>query len=220
MLNADSFPSMCARYAQLGAVVVSVDYRLAPEHPFPAAAEDAFAATAWVAEHASELGLDPTRLAVGGDSAGGNIAAVTTLMARDRGAPAIAYQLLIYPNTDATMSHPSIDEKGALHYMLSRESLGWFVQQYVGDGDRTDWRVSPLFAASHADLPPAMVVTAELDPLVDEGEAYAEKLRAAGVPVRLERVAGMCHGFYGFPIDATVAIRAEVATELRKALLP
>ena len=214
-----STDAMCAALAaDSGVTVISVDYRLAPEHPFPAAAEDAYAATAWVAEHATELGLDPARIAVGGDSAGGNIAAVAALMARNAGRPALAFQLLIYPNTDLTMSSRSIKENGDLRHMLSQDSLAWFVQHYLGESDPTDWRASPLLADSHAGLPPALVVTADLDPLVDEGEAYAAKLQQAGVPTRVERGRNMCHGFYGFPVDETKRVHGVITVALRAAL--
>jgi acetyl esterase len=214
-----SHDAMCAALAAgSGVTVISVDYRLAPEHPFPAAAEDAHAATVWVADHATELGLDPARIAVGGDSAGGNLAAVASLMARDAGAPPLAFQLLIYPNTDLTMSSRSITENGDLRYMLSQDSLAWFARHYLGDSDPTDWRASPLLADSHAGLPPALVVTADLDPLLDEGEAYAAKLEEAGVPTQVERGRNMCHGFYGFPVDETKRVHGVITAALQSAL--
>ena len=218
----DSHDATCASIAaDSGVTVISIDYRLAPEHKFPAAVDDAFGATVWVAEHAAELGVDPQRLAVGGDSAGGNLAAVVALLARDDGGPAIAYQLLVYPATDHTQTHPSIKENGALGYVLGVDTLEWFREQYLGGaGGFDEWRASPLHAHRFDDLPPAFVITAELDPLRDEGEAYAERLRAAGVPTRLERAPGMCHGFYAFPIDESRRIHEEITTELRKALLP
>jgi acetyl esterase len=176
-------------------VVVSVDYRLAPEHRQPAAFDDCYAATAWVAEHAEELDVDPARLAVGGDSAGGHLAAAVSLEARDRGGPAIAFQLLIYPVTDFAFTTPSHAENGE-GYLLQRATMQWFWAHYLGatDPDK-DQTVFPARAASFADLPPAFVATAEFDPLRDEGEAYAESLRAAGVDVTATRYDGMIHGF-------------------------
>jgi acetyl esterase len=179
-----------------GVTVVSVDYRLAPEHPFPAAIDDCLAAVRWVVGNAADLDVDPARLAVGGDSAGGNLAAIAAheLLA---GGPDIRFQLLIYPVTDGTMSHPSIDEN-AEGYFLTKATMTWFWQQYVCDGDWTGPRVSPLHAADEilAGLPPALVITAEYDPLRDEGEAYAARLAAAGVDARTRRYGGMIHGFF------------------------
>ena len=176
-------------------VVVSVDYRLAPEHPQPAAFDDCYAATAWVAEHAEELDVDPARLAVGGDSAGGHLAAAVSLEARDRGGPAIAFQLLIYPVTDFAFTTPSHAENGE-GYLLQRATMQWFWAHYLGASDPDkDQTVFPARAASFADLPPAFVATAEFDPLRDEGEAYAESLRAAGNDVTAQRYDGMIHGF-------------------------
>lgn len=181
-----------------GAVVVSVDYRLAPEHPFPGAYDDAVAAVRWAAAHAGELGADGTRLAVGGDSAGGNLAAVVSLALRDSGPP-IAFQLLVYPVADLTLTHPSIDEN-AEGYFLTKETMEWFRGHYLREGaaEPRDPRVSPLHAPADAlpGLPPALVITAEFDPLRDEGEAYAEALRAAGVEVTATRFDGMIHGFF------------------------
>jgi acetyl esterase len=174
--------------------VVSVDYRLAPEHKFPAAVEDAWAALEWTAAHAAELGVDPARLAVGGDSAGGNLAAVIAQLARDRGGPRLAFQLLVYPVIDARLGHPSMDEN-ADGYGLTRAQMAWFIAQYVrNESDKLDPRCSPLLAKSLADLAPALVITAEYDPLRDEGEAYAARLREAGVPVELDRHP-LLHGF-------------------------
>ena len=176
-------------------VVVSVDYRLAPEHPQPAAFDDCYAATAWVAEHAEELDVDPARLAVGGDSAGGHLAAAVSLEARDRGGPAIAFQLLIYPVTDFAFTTASHAENGE-GYLLQRATMQWFWAHYLGASDPDkDQTVFPARAASFADLPPAFVATAEFDPLRDEGEAYAESLRAAGNDVTAQRYDGMIHGF-------------------------
>ena len=177
------------------ACIISVDYRLAPEHKFPAAADDAWAATRWIVANAGALGVDATRLAVGGDSAGGNLAAVVALMARDAGGPAIALQVLIYPVTDLGAESASYDAF-ADGYQLTRESMRWFRAHYLGaPSDGGDWRASPLRATSLAGLPPALIVTAGFDPLRDEGEAYAARLREAGVLVDYVCFGGMIHGF-------------------------
>jgi acetyl esterase len=181
--------------AGAGALVASVDYPLAPEHPYPAAPEACYAVTAWLAERAGELAFDGGRVAVGGDSAGGNLAAVTTLLAAERGGPRIVFQLLAYPMIDMVGDHPSMREN-ANGYMLSASRVEWFIRQYLPEGtDRTDPHVSPIYAADLRGLPPAAVITAELDPLRDEAEAYAERLREAGVPVVLTRYDGLIHGF-------------------------
>jgi acetyl esterase len=179
-----------------GATVVSVDYRLAPEHPFPAAIDDCVAAVRWVAEHGSEIDVDPARLAVGGDSAGGNLAAVTAAELRDSDVD-IRFQLLVYPVTDGTMSHPSIVENGD-GFFLTAETMAWFFDHYVGAGDRTGHRVSPLHLPDEAlaGLPPALVITAEYDPLRDEGEAYAARLDVNGVATTVTRYDGVIHGFF------------------------
>ena len=192
----DTHDVVCRQIANgSGAAVVSVDYRLAPEHKFPAAVEDAIAATAWIAAHGTTLGIDTARLAVGGDSAGGNLAAVVALDARDRDGPKLIQQTLIYPATESTMSHPS-HERFAEGLLLTRPTMKWFLGHYLrGAEDLADWRVSPLRATSLANLPPALVLTAGYDPLCDEGEDYAARLAAAGVPVTRVRVEGMIHGF-------------------------
>jgi acetyl esterase len=176
-------------------LVIAVDYRLAPEHKFPAAAEDAIVATRWIAANAGRLGIDAQRLAVGGDSAGGNLAAVVTLEARDRGGPRLVHQLLVYPGTDMRMGWPSA-ERHAEQLPLTRAGMRWFIAHYLRSAtDEADWRASPLRAASFAGLPPALVITAGFDPLCDEGEAYAKALQSAGVPVLHERFEGQIHGF-------------------------
>jgi acetyl esterase len=174
--------------------VLSASYRLAPEHPFPKGLEDTVAAFRWAAEHAAELGVDPSRIAVGGDSAGANLATATCLQARDEGDGAQpAMQLLIYPVTDAD-GGPS-RRLFAEGFQLTKADMDWFEAHYLsGDGDKEDPRISVL-RADLAGLPPAYVTTAGFDPLRDEGEAYAERLRAAGVPVALRRHAGLVHGF-------------------------
>lgn len=180
-----------------GCVVVSVDYRLAPEHRYPAAAEDCYAATRWAAANAGELGADPKRLAVGGDSAGGNLAAVVPQMARDRGGPPIVFQLLIYPATDSACDAPS-QRENADGYLLTYADMLWFWGHYLGDSTKgAEPYASPLRAARVNGLPPALVITAEFDPLRDEGEHYAKRLEEAGVPARLSRYHGMIHGFFG-----------------------
>lgn len=186
----------CALLAnRAGAVVVSVDYRLAPEHKFPAAAEDCYAATVWAAENARSFGGDPRRIAVAGDSAGGNLAAVVSIMARDKGYPELAYQVLIYPVTDHNFETPSYRENGT-DYFLTTTMMQWFWNHYInGDADGSDWRASPVRVADASNLPPAFVITAEYDPLRDEGEAYAQKLAAAGNIVTVKRYLGQIHGF-------------------------
>ena len=181
-----------------GAVVISVDYRLAPEHRFPAAAEDCYAATAWAAEHAARYGGDAARLAVVGDSAGGNLAAAVALMARDRGGPAIAFQLLVYPVTDGVhFDTPSYRDNGE-GYLLTADAMRWFWDRYApNEKDRRDPYASPLLAADHSGLPPALAMTAEFDPLRDEGEAYAKALAAAGVRTEYVCWKGLIHGFFG-----------------------
>ena len=216
----DTHDAICHRLAAgVPSVVVSVDYRLAPEHPYPAAVEDADAATRWVAGHAADLGADPARLAVAGDSAGGNLAAVVARHARDAGGPPIAFQLLVYPGTDLTASLPSHVENGT-GYLLDEGTMRYFLGCYLGDGDPRDPDASPLFADDLSGLPPALVLTAGFDPLRDEGEAYAERLREAGVAVVTSRYDGMIHGFYGLDNLVDEARRAtdETTTALRHAL--
>ncbi|CAB4757480.1 MAG: alpha/beta hydrolase fold domain-containing protein [Actinobacteria bacterium] len=180
------------------AVVVFVDYRLAPEAVFPTAVEDCYEGLQWTATNAAELSIDPQRLAVAGDSAGGNLAAVVALMSRDRGGPALRYQLLVYPCTDMEPSKwPSMSENKN-GYFLTTDSMAWFYDQYVPDAsDRTNPYASPIYAPDLSGLPPAFVITAEFDPLRDEGEAYAARLRDAGVATDLQRFDGMIHGFFG-----------------------
>jgi len=179
-----------------GAVVVSVGYRLAPEHRAPAALEDSLAALTWSVENAELLGVDASRVAVGGDSAGGNLAAALCQRVRDDFGPDIDFQLLAYPVVDCTLSHPSIEEN-AEGYFLTKDAMMWFTGHYLGEIDPKDASVSPLHADTLAGLPPALVITAELDPLRDEGEAYAAALKEAGVPVEVVRYEGQIHGFLG-----------------------
>ncbi len=202
-----------------GCVVASVDYRLAPEHRYPVAVEDAFAATRWVAAEGARLGVDPRRIAVGGDSAGGNLAAAVSLMARDRGGPALKLQVLVYPVTDHSYDTASYRDL-AEGYMLTRAGMQWFWNHYLGpDGDGRQPYASPLQAPKLDGLPPALVMTAEYDPLRDEGEAYADRLRRAGVPVTVTRYPGLVHGFIRWInlVDKSRAARDEIAGALRKA---
>jgi acetyl esterase len=216
----DTHDVVCRQLA-LGArcAVFSVDYRLAPEHPFPAAVEDCFFATRFVFDHAEEIRIDPNHIAVGGDSAGGNLAAVVALMARDQGTPRLDYQLLIYPATDQRCEFPSHERNGQ-GYLLTKEGIGFFRGAYLPNGkDRTDWRASPLLAANHAGVAPAFVLTAGYDPLVDEGRAYAERLAKAGVEVAYRDYPDMVHGFvlFGGVVDAANAAVAECCRQLRAA---
>ncbi len=217
----ETHDTICHRLAAgVPAVVVSVDYRLAPEHRFPAAVDDCEAATAWVSAHAADLGGDPARLAVAGDSAGGTLAAVVARRARDKGAPPIAFQLLIYPSTAAGGSLLVMEyTKG---YGLDLDTLMWFGASYLSDHDREAALpdVAPLVVEDLTGLPPALVLTGECDPLRDEGESYAKRLREAGVAVTTTRYAGMIHGFYGFDriFDTSKRATAETISALRDAL--
>ncbi len=202
----DSHDETCRRLCRgAGVTVIAVHYRRAPETTYPGAVEDCYAATRWVAEHAAELGVDASRIAVGGDSAGGNLAAAVALMARDRGGPALCFQLLIYPVTAADFSTASYAENGT-GYLLSRRGMEWFWDQYVPDlKQRHEPYAAPL-QGSLENLPPALVQTAEFDPLRDEGEAFARALKQAGVDTRLTRYDGLIHGFFGMQ-DAVAAAR-------------
>ena len=221
MGSLDSHDALCRSLThRSGALVVSVDYRLAPEDPFPAGVEDAWAALRWVAANAATLGGDPGRLAVAGDSAGGTLAAVVALRARDEGGPDLALQALVYPGADPAGDYPSAVEC-AEGYLYTTPMRTWFFDQYAPpEVDRTHWWMSPLRAASHEGVAPALVVTAEYDPLRDEGEAYASALTDAGIPTRLSRYDGMCHGFFSYGALIAAADRAvdEVAAALRTAL--
>jgi acetyl esterase len=199
-----------------GALVAVVGYRLAPEHPFPAAVEDCYAAVRWVAGHAAEIGADPARLAVGGDSAGGNLAAGVALRARD-GGPPLAGQLLVYPNTDQLADDESMRAADD-PFLFNRHSVAWYRQHYLADpGDAASPLASPLRAESLAGLPPALVITAEYDPLRDQGEAYARRLAGDGVQVELSRYPGMTHGFFTMAgtVDASRAAIEQAASHLR-----
>jgi acetyl esterase len=203
----DSHDGVCRAIANASrGVVVAVDYRLAPEHRFPAGLDDAYAVLEWVAKHGDEIGVDGSRVAVVGDSAGGNLAAALTLMARDRGGPPIRAQVLVYPVTDHDFTTASHRDPGDPHVLQSDE-VQYFWQEYLSDpSDAANPYASPLRAESLADLPPALVLTAELDPLRDEGEAYARRLDDAGVAVELVRYDGMMHSFVTF-LDALAPAR-------------
>ncbi len=193
----DSHDVVCRKLADEGElIVVSVDYRLAPEHKFPAAVDDAIAATRWIAEHAKQHGIDASRLMVGGDSAGGNLAAVVAIAARDGNGPAIAGQVLIYPAIDFAMTHPSHREPET-SILLTHSVIRWFRDHYLnGAADVHDWRASPARAKTLIGLPPAYVLTAGADPLRDEGDEYAHRLTEAGVPVTYRHFPGQFHGFF------------------------
>jgi acetyl esterase len=199
--------------------VVSVDYRLAPEFKYPVAAEDSYSALRWIVANAVRLGLDPRRVAVGGDSAGGNLATVGALMARERDGPTLVHQVLIYPVTDHELETPSYVEN-ATGYVLTREGMRWFWNHYLArESQGREPYASPLRASSLAGLPSALVITAEYDPLRDEGEAYAARLRDAGVPVTLTRYPGMIHGFVRMTriLDKAKTALDEIAGSLQKA---
>jgi acetyl esterase len=201
--------------------VLSVDYRLAPEHKFPAAVDDSVAATRWIIAQAAALGIDPARVAVGGDSAGGNIAAVLALMARDGDLPPLCFQLLVYPATDMTMTTRS--SQTATEGMLTSTTMKWFIDHYLaGPHDRADWRASPLRAADLSDTPPALVLTCAYDPLCDEGAAYAQRLEREGVRVIHLHFSDQLHGFLGQGkiIHAAGTALDMIAAALKQALRP
>jgi len=193
----DSHDVVCRKLADEGELmVVSVDYRLAPEHKFPAAVDDAIASTKWIAENAKQFGIDASRLMVGGDSAGGNLAAVVAISARDGSGPDIAGQLLIYPAIDFAMTHPSHREPET-SILLTHSVIRWFRDHYLnGAADVGDWRASPARARTLIGLPPAYVLTAGADPLRDEGDEYARRLKEAGVAVTHRTFPGQFHGFF------------------------
>jgi len=209
---------LCSRVAQrVGAVVVSVDYRLAPRHRFPAAVEDCYAALLWAAENAASLGAGG-KIGVMGESAGGTLSAVMCLLARDRGGPAIAHQVLLYPATDMTSVKPA---PPGTPFLSGPEMLA-FRQHYLGDADPRDSCASPLLASDHSKLAPALIQVGEHDPLREDGVRYAAALRAAGVPVRLTEYVGMPHGYLNFPGLCRLADQAlsEICAEQAAALIP
>jgi acetyl esterase len=216
--NLETHDSFCRQLAlRSGAAVVALDYRLAPEHRFPAAVDDGWAALRDLGEAGARFGLDGSRLAVGGDSAGGTLAAVCALMARDAGLR-LALQVLITPGTIAHADTPS-HERFAHGFLLEREAIRWFFDQYIDEADRTDWRFAPLLADDHEGLAAACIVLAECDPLVDEGVAYADQLRASGVPVELELYRGVTHDFIklGRMLPEAPLAQQAIADALRKA---
>ena len=202
-----------------GCAVVNVDYRLAPEHPFPTPLEDCYAAVQWVVDHAGDLGVEQRRLAVGGDSAGGNLAAAVCLLARELGGPEIRFQLLLYPAMDGRRSYPSYRENSE-GYFLTASTMDWFWANYLGDTDPETPLASPLYAPDVSGLPSALVITAEYDPLRDEGEAYAARLSQAGVIAEASRYEGQIHAFVGMSSFMEAGIKAvdEAAHALRAAL--
>jgi acetyl esterase len=214
----DSHDVVCRKLAHEGElIVVSIDYRLAPEHKFPAAADDAISAAKWVASNARDLGIDATRLMVGGDSAGGNLAAVVALAARDGDGPKLAGQVLIYPATDFAMKHSSHSEPET-SILLTHSVIKWFCNHYLnGPADIDNWKASPLRAQTLAGLPPAYVLTAGADPLRDEGDEYAARLKEAGVPVTYKHFPGQFHGFFtmGKLLQQANVAASDIATWLK-----
>ena len=216
----ESYDVLCRELANgSGCAVLSIDYRLAPENPFPAAVEDAIFSIEWAAEQASLLGIDRGRIALGGDSAGGNLSIVGALLARERASVTIRFMFLVYPSTEIASDRPSrqLFDQG---YLLDRESLEWFYGHYLPAGDGEDWRASPMRAPSLAGLPPILLVTAECDPLADDCVAFAERVRAEGGEIEHVAVDGVVHGFITlgqfFP-EATYAVD-RIAAELRRAV--
>lgn len=220
VLGLDAYDPICQMLcAGAGCIVVGVDYRKSPENKFPKPTDDCWAATRWLAENCAELGGDAGRIAVGGDSAGGCLAAVVTQQAKAAGGPALAFQLLIYPVTDLRGDTASYREFADDH-LLTAEMMRWFAESYLNsETEMDDPLASPLKAADFAGLPPALIFTAGCDPLHDEGVAYAEKLSAAGVPVQHRDYADQIHAFWSFggSIDAAAKAHAEACAALRQA---
>lgn len=220
--NIESYEVVCRELANgSGCAVLALAYRLAPEHPFPAAVEDVSHAVRWLSTHGASIGLDGSRLAIGGDSAGGNLSTVAALIARDEGISSLKLQLLVYPSTDQRGMTPSHTTYGD-GYLLNQASIVRFQQCYLPrEEDKLDWRASPILAPSLEGLPPVLMITASHDPLIDDCEAYARRLQASGVPVTYSRYEGMLHAFFTlgkfFP-DANKAV-AEAAEAIAKALL-
>jgi acetyl esterase/lipase len=216
----DTHDVVCRQIARdAGTAVIAVDYRLAPEHPFPAASDDAWSATTWIAAHANDLGIDSARIAVGGDSAGAGLAAVVALMARDSGKLRLALQVLVYPVVDLRAESVSYS-KYAEGYLLTRAAMKWYIAQYAPTPQAVnDWHASPLLAPWVHSVAPTLIIAAELDPLMDEGEAYARRLKGARVPVDYQVVPGMVHGFLtmGGKVDAANRAVATIASALRQA---
>ena len=208
--------NLCTRTECL---VALIHYRLAPEAKFPAAVEDCYAATQWLSQNAEKIGADPERIAVGGDSAGGNLAAVTALLARENEKPAICFQLLVYPIADYACLSPSYEKYASGYGMLEANTMYWFREHYLATpAEAKDWRASPILAPSFTDLPPALLITAQHDVLYDDGIGYVEKLRNAGVPITHQNYPGMIHGFFGFLDIVDDALHAhQLAAEHLKA---
>ena len=217
----DTHDGVCRSLAnQARCVVVSVDYRMAPEHKFPAAVDDCYVATKWVVENAASINGKADRVAVGGDSAGGNLAAVVSLMAKEYGGPHIVFQLLIYPATDYYIPGTDSIRENAEGYYLTRNAMVWFWNHYANsEDDANNPHMAPLRAKDLRDLPPALVITAEYDPLRDEGEMYATRLQEAGISVTSTRYNGMIHGFFSLStmLDQAKVAVAEAAAALRVA---
>jgi acetyl esterase len=206
--------------AGVGAVVASVDYRMGPEYKFPAAVEDSFAALNWLRDNAAQLGADPERLGVHGDSAGANLAAVMALLARDAGGPRLRLQSLVYPVADYSLSGASYDRYAQGYGVLTRAAMVWFRDHYLrSPADAEDWRASPLRARDFSGVAPAIVITAECDVLHDDGKGYAEAVRGAGVPVEYREYAGMIHGFFGMvpAVDDAMAAQRQVWAAFKRA---
>jgi acetyl esterase len=216
----DTSDGVCRRLTNaVGCVTVAVGYRLAPEHKFPAAVQDCYAGVAWAAASAAWLDADSGRLAVGGDSSGGNLAAAVALLARERGTPALSHQLLVYPNTEYLADTPSMRENSDPLF-FNAKSVAWYWDLYLASpADGANPLAAPLRAEDLSGLPPATVITAEYDPLRDEGELYADRLRASGVPTQLVRYDGMTHGFFTMTGMLDTAGRAvqQAASSLREA---
>jgi len=216
--NLETHDVVCRKLAHEGELkVLSVDYRLAPEHRFPAAVDDAIISTKWAADNARQLGIDASRLIAGGDSAGGNMAAVVAIAARDGSVPKLAGQLLIYPSTDFSRKHASHKDP-TTSILLTHSVITWFMENYMGDNtDVDDWRCSPARVKSLAGLPPAYVLTAGGDPLCDEGTEYAARLKEAGVPVVDRHFPGQFHGFFtmGKLLNQANVAATEIATWLK-----
>lgn len=218
----DEYHGVCSNLsAKTGCAVVAVDYRLAPEHRFPAAIDDCYAALEWIAANASEIGADASRIAVAGDSAGGTMASVLTLMARDQGGPEIKLQVLVYPGASPRSSgYPSYEQYGE-GYLLTTRSMRWFREHYLGREEPfDDFRAAPLLADNLGGLPPALVLIGTYDPLRDEGIDYAEKMLAAGTQVVVTEYTGMMHGFFSMSgvLDAAKQAMDQVAGAVRDAL--
>ena len=225
LCNLDTHDAICRELTNASnCTFVSVDYRLAPEHRYPAAAEDCYAATLWASQHTDELCRAGARIAVAGDSAGGNVAAVVALMARDRFAPEIALAVMLYPVTDYSFERPSYQQNGGGEYGLTKASMEWFWRHYLGSDTARGQEpyASPVRASNLAGVAPAFIATAEYDVLRDEGEAYAAALWEAGVPVTCVRYVGVNHGFLGMfgTLPAARALVAQIAGAIQDAVRP